>query len=231
MQATTSSNGKIERWHKTLKGESIRVKVPLTLDDARTIVGDYTTHYNTARLHSALGYVTPQDKLDGKDQAIFDERDRKLTAARELRQQQRQAQRAQPAASSPPRPAIDFEAVKSLVSITAVLKLLGITPSQTQHRGPCPLHGSTAGTSRCFSANLEKNIFHCFKCGRRGNALDLWAAATQQTPYDAAVDLCARLALPLPLLPHTRNREEEPVSDGSGICTINMAHPEPNSSI
>jgi len=39
------SNGKIERWHKTLKGDCIRVKVPLSLDDSRTIVGDYVRHY------------------------------------------------------------------------------------------------------------------------------------------------------------------------------------------
>src|SRR5439155_19688663 len=51
------SNGKIERWHKTLKGESIRVKVPLSLDDARRIVSDYVGHYNHVRLHSAIGYV------------------------------------------------------------------------------------------------------------------------------------------------------------------------------
>ena len=45
------SNGKIERWHKTLKGECIRVQVPLSLDDARRLVTDYVTHYNTVRLH------------------------------------------------------------------------------------------------------------------------------------------------------------------------------------
>lgn len=28
------SNGKIERWHKSLKGECVRVKTPLSLDDA-----------------------------------------------------------------------------------------------------------------------------------------------------------------------------------------------------
>src|SRR5205085_9040164 len=61
------SNGKIERWHKTLKGESIRVKVPLSLDDARRIVSDYVEHYNHVRLHSAIGYVTPQDRLHGRD--------------------------------------------------------------------------------------------------------------------------------------------------------------------
>ena len=53
------SNGKIERWHKTLKGDCIRVLTPLSLDDARRIVADYVEHYNTVRLHSAIGYVTP----------------------------------------------------------------------------------------------------------------------------------------------------------------------------
>ena len=32
------SNGKIERWHKTLKGECIRPQTPLSLEDARRIV-------------------------------------------------------------------------------------------------------------------------------------------------------------------------------------------------
>ena len=78
-------------------------------------------------------------------------------------------------------------------------------------------HGSTAGTGRCFSANLELQTFHCFKCGRSGNALDLWAAATNQNPYDAAVDLCRRLGIPLPNL---RHREEEPVAVGTPTCTM-----------
>ena len=212
------SNGKIERWHKTLKGDCIRVQVPLALDDARRIVTDYVAHYNTVRLHSAIGYVTPQNKLDGRDREIFAERDRKLAAARERRRQLRQAERERPPSPTPAaaRPAVDFAALRSVVTIAAVLQLLGLATKRTrggQHRGPCPLHGSTAGTSRCFSANLDANRFHCFKCGRSGNALDLWAAATQQTPYDAALDLCHRLTIPLPTLPSpTRNRDEEPVA-------------------
>jgi putative transposase len=38
------SNGKIERWHKTLKGECIRVKTPLSLEDARRVVADFVEH-------------------------------------------------------------------------------------------------------------------------------------------------------------------------------------------
>jgi hypothetical protein len=54
-------------------------------------VAGYVEHYNTVRLHSAIGYVTPQDMLDGRQQEIFRQRDRKLEAARGLRQLRRQA--------------------------------------------------------------------------------------------------------------------------------------------
>ena len=54
------SNGKIERWHKTLKGECIRVQVPLSLDDARRLVTDYVTHYNTVRLHMPSATSPPR---------------------------------------------------------------------------------------------------------------------------------------------------------------------------
>jgi putative transposase len=88
------SNGKKERWYKTFKGECIRVKTPLSLDDARRVVADFVAHYNQVRLHSAIGYVAPADKLAGRETEIFTERDRKLNAARERRRAARQAARA-----------------------------------------------------------------------------------------------------------------------------------------
>jgi putative transposase len=88
------SNGKKERWYKTLKGECIRVKTPLSLDDARRVVADFVGHYNQFRLHSAIGYVAPVAKLAGREAAIFAERDRKLNAARERRRVAREAARA-----------------------------------------------------------------------------------------------------------------------------------------
>ncbi len=90
------SNGKIERWHRTLKGDCIRVLTPLSLDDARRIVADFVDHYNTVRLHSALGYVTPKDKLEGREKVIFANRDHKLEAARERRKARRQLARQRP---------------------------------------------------------------------------------------------------------------------------------------
>ena len=84
------SNGKIERWHKSLKQECIRPLTPLTLDDARRLIQAYVDRYNTVRLHSAIGYVTPQDMLLGRQAEIHAERDLKLDQARRLRQLRRQ---------------------------------------------------------------------------------------------------------------------------------------------
>ena len=94
------SNGKLERWHRTLKGDCIRVLTPLSLEDTRRIVADYVAHYNTVRLHSAVGYITPKDKLEGRDPIIFAERDRKLEQARERRKAKRQAARQEALAAS-----------------------------------------------------------------------------------------------------------------------------------
>ena len=106
------SNGKIERWHGTLKGDCIRVLVPLSLEDARRIVADYVIHYNTVRLHSAIGYITPQDKLAGRETEIFAARDRKLAEARQRRQQQREAGRGPAPGEPASHPAIDFAALR-----------------------------------------------------------------------------------------------------------------------
>lgn len=87
------SNGKIERWHQSLKRECIRPKCPLSLEDARRIVGNFVNHYNTKRLHSSIGYITPKDKLEGREVEIFAKRERKLQQARENRKIRRQEQK------------------------------------------------------------------------------------------------------------------------------------------
>jgi hypothetical protein len=57
-------------------------------------------HYNTRRLHSAIGYITPADKLAGREKEIFAARDRKLETARQQRQLKRQAARSALAAAA-----------------------------------------------------------------------------------------------------------------------------------
>jgi transposase InsO family protein len=83
------SNGKIERWHKSLEGECTRPGTPLSLDDARRLVQGYAERYNNVRLNSATGYIT-QGHAGGEAQEIHAERDRKLEASRKQRQIRRQ---------------------------------------------------------------------------------------------------------------------------------------------
>ena len=89
------SNGKLERFHGSIKGECIRPGTPISLEDAIRIVTRYVEHYNQVRLHSAIGYVAPADKLAGREREIFAARDRKLAEARERRKAQREATRLQ----------------------------------------------------------------------------------------------------------------------------------------
>jgi putative transposase len=79
------SNGKKERWFKTLKIEAIRTRTPLTLGDAIEVVTEFVRYYNDERLHSAIGYVPPSALLDGRAAVIAQERQAKLAAARAKR--------------------------------------------------------------------------------------------------------------------------------------------------
>jgi len=84
------SNGKQERMQGTLKKECIREKCPRTIEEATRWLREYVEHYNSKRLHSGIGYVTPLDMLQGRQKEIHQARDEKLEAAREHRRQQRQ---------------------------------------------------------------------------------------------------------------------------------------------
>jgi len=89
------SNGKLERWHGSLKQECVRPGAPATIDEARRRMTAYVNHYNHVRLHSAIGYITPGDKLCGLEKVIAEDRDEKLAQARERRRRARQQQRAE----------------------------------------------------------------------------------------------------------------------------------------
>jgi DNA primase len=100
-------------------------------------------------------------------------------------------------------PGIDYRAARVQVRLAEVLDLLDFVPRQRrgdQMRGPCPVHRSATPTSRVFAAHLERNIWHCFRCGRGGNALDLWAAVSRQPLYLAVLDLYQRLGREVPWL-------------------------------
>jgi hypothetical protein len=98
-------------------------------------------------------------------------------------------------------PGVDFRVIRSMVSILQVLELLRFVPTSArgnQVYGTCPIHGCLSRRRRCFSANLANNGYRCFQCDSKGNQLDLWAAATNQNLFDAAIDLCEKLHVAVP---------------------------------
>lgn len=119
-------------------------------------------------------------------------------------------------------PGIDLAELRRQVRLSQVLELLGFQAVSRwggQVRGPCLVHGSTRPRSRVFSAHLEKHIWHCFRCGASGNALDLWLAVTKQPVYAGALDLCRRLGLAVPWLPSMKGQGCRPPPSRSPPCT------------
>ena len=68
-----------------MKADCIRRRSFLSIEDARKQISEYIWYYNHERLHSAIGYVSPFDKLIGRDKEIIEAREQKLEKARELR--------------------------------------------------------------------------------------------------------------------------------------------------
>ena len=98
-------------------------------------------------------------------------------------------------------PGVDFERIRVAVSMGQVLNLLGFEPlsrSGSQWYGSCPLPACGASRRRSFSVNVASGRYCCHRCGSHGNQLELWAAATQQSVYEAAIDLCRRLGCEVP---------------------------------
>ena len=98
-------------------------------------------------------------------------------------------------------PGVDFDKLRTEITMEQVLNLLGFEPSRRsgeQWSGSCPLHASRSGRRRTFSVNVALGRYFCHGCRSHGNQLELWAAATQRPLYQAAIDLCHRLGRDVP---------------------------------
>lgn len=76
------SNGKIERFHRTISEECLSIKSMIDLQDVRSQISKYIEFYNTKRLHSSLFYLTPLDFLLGRVDEKLKIREDKLQRAR-----------------------------------------------------------------------------------------------------------------------------------------------------
>lgn len=69
------TQGKIERWHQTLKNRILLENYYLP-GNLETQIDDFVGHYNHRRYHESLGNLTPADVYFGRGQTILLERER-----------------------------------------------------------------------------------------------------------------------------------------------------------
>ena len=69
------TQGKIERWHQTLKNRILLENYYLP-GDLETEIGAFVANYNHLRYHESLGNLTPADVYFGRGQTILIERER-----------------------------------------------------------------------------------------------------------------------------------------------------------
>ena len=69
------TQGKIERWHQTLKNRILLENYYLP-GDLEAQIGDFVAHYNHLRYHESIANLTPADVYFGRGQTILLERER-----------------------------------------------------------------------------------------------------------------------------------------------------------
>jgi len=75
------SNGKLERFNRSLKSEHVRRSAYLDYQDACIRMGQWIAYYNNVRLHSAIWYLTPDDVFYNRTATRLAERKEKLHTA------------------------------------------------------------------------------------------------------------------------------------------------------
>lgn len=91
METSTSpfhpqSNGKVERFHRTLKTEEVRREAYSDFMDAKSKMGEWIVYYNSKRLHSAIEFLTPDEVFAEKMKFRLAERSQKLYNATKNRE-------------------------------------------------------------------------------------------------------------------------------------------------
>jgi len=86
------TQGKIERWHQTLKSCVLLENYYLP-DDLDATVGAFVERYNYRRYHGSIANLTPADVYFGRDQTIIERRRKikQLTIQKRRLDHQRQA--------------------------------------------------------------------------------------------------------------------------------------------
>ena len=83
--AYPQSNGKIERYHRTIHEECIASQSMVNIEDARQQIAKFIDYYNNKRLHSSLFYLTPDDFINNRINEKLEQRNIKLLLAKKAR--------------------------------------------------------------------------------------------------------------------------------------------------
>ena len=81
------SNGKLERFNRTLKSEHVRRAAYIHYEDACIRMSEWIAYYNSQRLHGAIQYLTPNDVFYNRTEGRLAERKEKLQTAYIKRQE------------------------------------------------------------------------------------------------------------------------------------------------
>ena len=92
LPSTPQTNGKLERYHQTLKRDVNQLPYELPADLEAAIVA-FISYYNYRRYHKALGNVTPSDVLSGRREDILRRRKEVQTQTIERRRRYNKALR------------------------------------------------------------------------------------------------------------------------------------------
>jgi len=82
---TPTDNSWIESWFRVLKYDWLRFKDYVSFDQLRGVLAEFIRFYNTQRYHGSIGYVTPEQKHTGQDQAVLAQRAARKYLARKKR--------------------------------------------------------------------------------------------------------------------------------------------------
>jgi hypothetical protein len=100
------TQGKIERWHQTLKNRILLENCCLP-GDLELKIADFVSHYNHLRYHESIANLTPADVYFGRGQTILLERERikhQTFKTRRLLRRKNAAQAINPDVPAPPFP-------------------------------------------------------------------------------------------------------------------------------
>lgn len=78
------TQGKIERWHRSLK-DRILLEHYYLPSELESKINNFVTHYNTRRYHESLNNLTPEDVWLGRGQSILEQRHRIKQKTMQLR--------------------------------------------------------------------------------------------------------------------------------------------------